>query len=342
MELVPEWAPNVHPLVLHLPLALLPAAVAADLFSLLVRRWDWLRPAAVALYVVGGASAVLTYVTGTWAADTVSVPAEAQSVLTDHADLGWWTMWFFGVYALVRLGVALWPRTRGRRWVQLPLFLIAFAGLFLLYRAGDRGAEMVFRYGVGVEPVETEEPELEPGLIVGEDGWQWQPQSEQAWMEQMDWLVGQPEAVQAQLDTLGSGEVSLALTSEAPVLFVVPDTIGAVQVSAELNLEAFDGVVELVYNLQDEQAYDFLAVSRTSIQQGRVSNGEGTVLDEASVDVNGWQTVRAVGEGTHFRGYLGDELVTHPHEDEAPPGRVGLRLEGQGTVHVRSLRAQAL
>lgn len=342
MELIPEWAPNVHPLVLHLPLALLPAAVIADLVSLLIRRWDWLRPAAVALYVVGGASAVLTYVTGTWAADSVSVSAEAQSVLTDHADLGWWTMTFFGIYALVRLGIDLWPTIRTRRLVQLPLFLVALGGLVLLYQTGDRGAEMVFRYGVGVQSVAAEEMDVQPGLTVGEEGWQWQPQSEQAWVEKMDWLEGRPESVQAQLDTLGSGQVSLALTPKAPILFVVPDTIGAVQVAAELNLDEFEGTVELVYNLRDDQAYDFLAASGTTVQQGRVTGGKVTVFDEASIDVRGWQMLRAVGEGTHFRGYLGEQLVTHPHEEEAAPGRVGLRLEGTGTLRIRSLRAQAL
>ena len=114
MELLPEWAPNLHPMIVHFPIALILAAIGADLLSMVVRRWEWTRPATVALYLVGGASTVVTYVTGTWAAGSVTVTADAQSVLTEHANLGWWTMWFFGVYALVRLGARLWPRTRGR------------------------------------------------------------------------------------------------------------------------------------------------------------------------------------------------------------------------------------
>jgi uncharacterized membrane protein len=38
MNLVPEWAPNVHPLVVHFPIALVIAAALADALALAVRR----------------------------------------------------------------------------------------------------------------------------------------------------------------------------------------------------------------------------------------------------------------------------------------------------------------
>jgi uncharacterized membrane protein len=31
MNLVPDWAPNIHPLLVHFPIALLYAAIAVDL-----------------------------------------------------------------------------------------------------------------------------------------------------------------------------------------------------------------------------------------------------------------------------------------------------------------------
>jgi uncharacterized membrane protein len=75
-------------MVVHFPIALLLAGIGADVMALVLRRWSWLRPATVALYVAGGASAVLTYFTGTWAAEAVSVPAAAEAVLSQHANLG--------------------------------------------------------------------------------------------------------------------------------------------------------------------------------------------------------------------------------------------------------------
>lgn len=342
MEVIPEWAPNIHPLIVHFPIAFLVGAIGADLLSLVVRRWRWLRPATVALYVVGGASTVVTYLTGTWAADAVSVPAEAQSVLTEHSNLGWWTMWFFGTYALVRLGAHLWSKTRGLIAVQGLLFAIALGGSYLLYETGDRGAEMVYRYGVGVSQPETEEATAEPGLTIGESGWQWQPQSARAWVDQMTWMEGTPDTVRARLDTLDTGGVALALTPEAPFTVVVADTLGAAQVTAELNLDDFDGTVSLLHHAGDAENYDFLRVGHGTVQQGRVSGGERTVMDKSSADLSGLRTIRVVGDGTHFRGYIDGNLVTHPHGEPAPPGTAGLRLVGEGTVRLRRLAAQAL
>lgn len=342
MELIPDWAPNIHPMIVHFPIAFIVGALGADLLSLVVRRWEWLRPGAVALYVIGGASAVVTYFTGTWAADAVSVPAEAQSVLTEHSNLAWWTMWFFGVYGLVRLGAHLWPRTRGRVAVQGLLFVLALGGSYLLYETGDQGAEMVYGYGVGVQAPKPEKASVEPGLTAGKSGWRWQPQSDTAWTGRMTWLEGTPGAVQSRLDTLDDGSVALALTLQAPAAFVVPDTLGAVQVTAEVNRSDFQGTVSLLHHAEDARNYDFLAVSGQTVRQGRVSEGEATVLDESAIEAGGWQTFRVVGDGTHFRGYLGSELVTHPHGEATGPGMVGLRLEGTGTVLLGRLSAEAL
>jgi len=158
----------------------------------------------------------------------------------------------------------------------------------------------------------------------------------------MQWLEGGSDAVDPRLDTLADGSVALALTPQSPVTFVVPDTMGAVQVTAAVNRNDFRGTVSLLHHAKDAQSYDFLALRGEALQQGRVSGGEETVMDEAAVDQNGWVTVRAVGDGTHFRGYLEGELVTHPHGEAAVPGMVGLRLEGTGTVQLRRLTAEAL
>ncbi len=341
-ELVPDWAPNLHPLIVHFPIALLLGAIGADLLSLVVRRWGWLRPATVALYVGGGVSAVLTYFTGTWAAEAVSIPASAEAVLSEHANLGWWTMWFFGLYALVRLGAYLWPKTRTHTVVNVVLLGVALGGGVLLYETGEHGAEMVYRYGVGVHEPTDAMAEVEPGLTMGESGWQWRPQSARAWTERVRWLEGTAEAVQTRLDTLDTGGVALATTPESPVLFVVPDTLGAVQVTAELNLDAFDGSVALVHHVRGAETYDFLRVSSGALRLGRRAGGTETPFAESTHEPTGWQTLRVVGDGTHFRGYVDGEMVVHGHGEAAPSGTVGMRLIGDGTVRLRRLAAESL
>ncbi len=348
--MLPDWAPNIHPLVVHFPLALLVVAVAFDLLAFALRRWTWLRPAAVGLYVLGGVGAVLAYVTGLQAADGLRIPAEVEPFLTEHADLGWWTMAFFGTYAAVRLGAAAYEKTRERAAVQGVLCAIGLAGLFLLWETGAHGGQMVYRYGVGVAAAETRAATAAPqasgevGLVRSDDGWTWTPQSPAAWTQRMQWMGNPSGELRTRLvDTEDAGQVlSLRMERAGALLFVVPDTLGDVQAEAVFDASGFDGTLMLVHHVQDTQNYDFLAVSGTTVQLGRVQQGERTTFDEGTFEADGWIAVRATADGDHFRGYVNDTMVAHGHAAPLPPGRVGLRLEGQGPILLRRMQARAL
>lgn len=347
MSLIPEWAPNIHPMFVHFPLGLLVMAIAVDAIGLFVRSWDWLRPATDGLYVLGGLSAIATYFTGLWAADAVNVPAEVQHLLTEHANLGWWTMWFFGLYAIVRLFVTYRVPIGREKVVQSILFAVALAGMYLLWETGEHGAQMVYRYGIGVQAVEESQEEAPAalGLTKGEDGWQWRPQTPVAWTEQVQWLGNPSAELKTKLVTAGpQGQKALSLRMEkrAPLMFVIPDTLGSVQVNAALNLDDFEGTVMLVHHVQDDQNFDFLALEGGTMRLGRIQDGETEVFDEGTFEQGGWLDVRAVGDQDHFRGYFGSEMVAHGHGSPLSAGRAGLRLDGTGTVLVRSMGAQAL
>ena len=84
MSLVPGWAPNLHPLIIHFPIALLFAAAMVDLVDALFERPAWLGVGATSLYLVGAAAAVVAYLTGRQAAATVFVPGMAHPIVEDH------------------------------------------------------------------------------------------------------------------------------------------------------------------------------------------------------------------------------------------------------------------
>ncbi len=348
--MLPEWAPNLHPLIVHFPLALLVVAVLADLLAFAVRRWTWLRPAATGLYVLGGASAVLTYFTGTWAADVVGVSAEAEPLLTEHADLGWWTMWFFGVYALIRLGAAWYDAMRDHRAAQGVLCAVALGGLFLLWETGEHGGELVYRHGIGVAAVEqaADQPSMQPpeqtGFVTSVQGWTWTPSTPAAWTQRTQWMGNPSGELRTQLVDVGPDRQALSLRMEQPgqLMFVVPDTLGDVQVEAVLDPSDFVGTVLLVHHVQDARTYDFLALSDSTMQLGRVQQGQRTVLDEGTFDAGGWLTVRVTGDGDHFRGYVDNEMIAHGHADPLPPGRIGVRLDGQGPVLILRMQARRI
>lgn len=147
--MIPSWAPNLHPLVIHFPIVLLITAAAVDLIDAVFERPDWLGTVATSLYVTGAAAAVAAYLTGLQAASTVFVPGMAHPIVDDHRNWALVTAWYFAGVALVR--VAAWrvgvPRARSHR---LWLLAAGVVGVLLVQQTADRGARLVYEHGVGV------------------------------------------------------------------------------------------------------------------------------------------------------------------------------------------------
>ena len=89
---LPDWAPNLHPLLVHFPIAILFVAVAIDATSLVLREKPFWRNAAMMMYILGGVSILATYLAGKQAADLVFLSLEGNAALTEHADLGLWSV----------------------------------------------------------------------------------------------------------------------------------------------------------------------------------------------------------------------------------------------------------
>jgi uncharacterized membrane protein len=151
MSLVPAWAPNVHPMLVHFPIALLFTSVLLDLlaYPLPGRARVLLRDVGSVLGVVGTCAAVVTYLTGRAAAQTVLIPGMAHALVNAHWEWAFWTLWYFAVLAVVRVVILLKGRAISPR-VTAALAVTGLIGLGLLFETADRGAELVFGQGVGV------------------------------------------------------------------------------------------------------------------------------------------------------------------------------------------------
>ena len=358
MEIMPEWAPNVHPMLVHFPIALLCAAVVLDVVALLYRKKEGLRLGAVIVYVLGAVGAVASYLTGKDAADMFLLSGAANTALTDHADWGTATMWFFVIYAVVRVGVLWWDR-EGKTAIWAPLLLIGAGGLFLVYETAEHGAEMVFRHGVGVQAVieletkaQQQQAELDrsralaAGPVVEENGsWRWTPgeYAAESLAESFTWLAG--DTTTLTLETTPDDEQGYVLTLHAQgdtTLFIFDQSLSSIQADFALNLDDFDGAVQFVHHVQDTDNYLFTEIGGGAMRQGRVENGAVNLMDEKPFSGQGWQPIRVVADQTHFRAYASGTLITHGHGPAPAPGPVGLRLDGTGTVLLDRIDVQAL
>ncbi|HEX6982467.1 MAG TPA: DUF2231 domain-containing protein [Balneolaceae bacterium] len=351
MELIPEWAPSVHPMLVHFPLAILAVAILFDFISFFLpkeQKW-WTEEATAFLYGIGAVAAVGVYFTGKAAANSVFLPAEAQTVLNTHADWAWWTVWFYGIYALARI-LATWKvPAKHHRKLHLGFFALSFIGLFLLFQTGDNGAKMVFKHGVGVQAAQVEDTEqtdfdessqnetVPTAFNVNENGdWIWEIENGavQALQNNFHFISGSAGQLNAEAVQTDSGSYALRLSGDnLNGFFVTHENYQNVQVDYRLDVSAFNGTITLVNHVQDSANYDYVSVSSDgTVQQGRMIEGQPEVFAEGQTDVSKPLFVRVVGSGTHFRGYVDKQMVVHGHGDAPEAGQVGLKLEGNGTV----------
>ena len=137
MSLTPDWAPNIHPLVIHFPIALLVTAAMTDLAGILLRDRTSVRDAASLLYTAGAVCAVVAYFTGHHAEETVLLPAMANVLVNEHADWAFRATWFFVFFASIRLALSFIIRVPGYT-ATLVSFAAGFVGLYLLFETAER------------------------------------------------------------------------------------------------------------------------------------------------------------------------------------------------------------
>lgn len=350
MNIIPEWAPSIHPMLVHFPIALLITAAVLDITGLVIGKNERLRFSAVMVYALGALGALASFFTGQDAGDSVLLSAEANPLLTDHADWALRLVWFFGIYALIRIA-DLWRNRLSKAAIWWPLALLGFGGLFLVYETAEHGAQLVYEQGVGVLAASEQQSAIAPIVLSTEkalivepgNAWFWKPTSPTRWDEELSWIKGGKKALAGSL--IGSeehGDVFALQAKGDTVFFVIDEPFQNVQIDLGINLDELRGELSVVHNFRDSKNYLFMKLKGGMMQQGSVQNGTTTVLDEKVYSPDGWQQLRVVADRTHFRAYGGQRVITHGHGKAAMPGAIGLRLEGIGTLHIDRVQATSL
>jgi len=146
--------PNIasyHPIIVHFAIALLVVGVIFRWISL-TGRAPFTGPAAATLLLLGTVAAYLAVRSGTDAHGPVErIPGVRQAV-TEHEEAGEWARNVFLVIALLEI-VALASRRRNINVARVALWgsaVVGIAGLAAIYKAGDRGGDLVYAYAGGV------------------------------------------------------------------------------------------------------------------------------------------------------------------------------------------------
>ncbi len=149
MGLLPDWAPGIHPLIIHFPIALLALAVGLTVLDLFYSQ-KWLQNATLGLYVLGSVSALAAYFSGRDAADSIGLNLKAEVAIGTHSDWGLYTLMYFGLLTLTYF-VVKFILKQNTMTIRVLLAIMAMAGFFILAQTADYGGRLVFEYGLGVK-----------------------------------------------------------------------------------------------------------------------------------------------------------------------------------------------
>jgi len=143
---------NIHPLLVHFPIAFLTAFFALDMVGTLAKKAQWRSVAGWFLYF-GTVAAGFTVIAGFIAANTVEHGQNVHAIMERHEHFG------VSVLSLATL-LSVW-RLKSGGLIEAganTLFLILSALLCLLLSLGaDLGGLMVYKYGVAVKAVPVPE-----------------------------------------------------------------------------------------------------------------------------------------------------------------------------------------
>ena len=355
--ILPDWLPNLHPLVIHFPIAFLALAVVLDLVRQIYLQAQWVNNTVILSYILGTVGLIIAFITGRSAAETVDVSGEAFSVLASHENWALAAMIFFLVFTSIRV-LAAWSNYDLQRLPALGLVCLGLVGMGLVWVTGDRGGELVFRHGAGVAAVEELQQELaqleeELETIHGaaapqlaDDGsWRWRiaPGSEQILGDAFHWLKGSPEDAGFELTEDEDGNHVLGIEARgSELMFLLQHEIEAVEGRFLINSDDFDGSVSLVHNVLDANTYQYLKLENETISQGQMIDREDDMLGDNSVGTSGWKEVRVQASGGHFYGHIDGEQRVHTHAPQMDPGYTGLLIEGSGTLYIQRVSFDAL
>lgn len=147
----------LHPEVVHFVIALAFLGVLLRLVSL-TGKLAFTRPAAATLLIVSAGAAVVAAESGDQAHDRVEgIPGVAAQVRA-HQDAGEWARDVLLVVAgLEIVGLALTGRPAWRRYAEIASAVVGLAALGAVYKAGDRGGNLVYSYvgGPGLRTGDT-------------------------------------------------------------------------------------------------------------------------------------------------------------------------------------------
>jgi uncharacterized membrane protein len=153
-----ELLSQLHPKIVHYPIALFAVYAILEIAGALFKK-DFFSKSAHLILFLGLIGAVAAVLTGNCAAEVLQHMNKIKSIIPDeavnaHMEYANYTLWYFAVLLVLRTFIVLKKKFSNRiKYIFLTLSLI---GVILIYKTGELGGRLVYKYGAGTELIRKE------------------------------------------------------------------------------------------------------------------------------------------------------------------------------------------
>ena len=156
-----------HPQLVHFVVALGIVGVLFRLVSL-TGRLSWTGPAAAALLVMAAVASYVAAEAGHQAHELAEQIPGVRPAVQEHEEAGEWARNVFVLIGLLEVGAfALRKKEKVAKVLLIGSGLVGLAGIAALYKAGDRGGDLVYSYAGGVGTRSGDPADVRRLLIAG-------------------------------------------------------------------------------------------------------------------------------------------------------------------------------
>ena len=113
-----------------------------------------------------------------------------------------------------------------------------------------------------------------------------------------------------------------------------PPDLDDVQFNAWIDLAQFHGEIQLLHHVTGDTSGAFSVHTDGPAQLLEIGSND-RVLATGTAALPARVALAVSASGGHFKGMVDGRTVVHGHSTAPPPGRVGLRVIGQGAVAIK-------
>lgn len=153
-----DFFAHLHPEIVHFPIAFFLIYALLELIGTVLRKEFFSKAAHLFLFlgVLGAVAAVFTgnsaeSAAGLLAKKSVSIP---KGAIGEHENYATLTMWYFTGLLVFRTMYVLKKKFAGK--IKYIFVILSLAGALLVFKTGQLGGRLVYKYGVGTDLIKSE------------------------------------------------------------------------------------------------------------------------------------------------------------------------------------------